>query len=176
MRELLHLTSNTQNVRYYTLPEIAQFDPNGFWYFGDIGFSTHGTLLNTLHHVITQSSAGKSNSELEKQSRAQVQTALRTLLSLKKIARIKPGSRYLYISADPATGDSQVKKRTEAGPSQRLPDWIVSEILIEIIRSCTTIPSVEEVARRLAKRGSSITQNQVRQVFEEHDLEKKTPD
>ncbi len=39
LRELHHLTSYTHNGIYYTLPGIAQFDSNGFWYFGDIGFS-----------------------------------------------------------------------------------------------------------------------------------------
>jgi hypothetical protein len=174
LRELNHITSYTHNGKYYTLLEIAQFDPNGFWYFGDIGFSVHGTLVNTLHQVITQSVAGKSNSELEKQCRVQVQAALRTLLQSKRIVRVKPGNRHLYVSADPSVSDHQIRKRTKSGPHQRLHDWIVGEILIETIRSCPMVPSIEDVAGRLAKRGSSITQNQVKQVFEEYALEKKT--
>jgi hypothetical protein len=80
LRELHHLTSYTHNGKYYTLPEIAQFDSNGFWYFEDIGFSIHGTLINTLHHAITQSATGKSSSELEKHCGTKIQAALRTLL------------------------------------------------------------------------------------------------
>lgn len=176
LRELHHLTSYTHNGKYYTLPEIAQFDPNGFWYFGDIGFSIHGTLVNTLHQLIKQSVAGKSNSELEMHCRARVQAALRILLQSKRIARVKPGKRYLYVSADLVASDRQIRKRTDVGPRQRLSDWIVGEILIETIRSCPNIPSIDEVTRRLAKRGSSITRDQVQQVFEEHELEKKTLD
>jgi hypothetical protein len=37
-------------------------------------------------------------------------------------------------------------------------------------------PNIEEIVKRLSKRGSLITQEQVKQVFEENDLEKKTPD
>ena len=176
LRELHHLTSYTHNGKYYTLPEIAQFDPNGFWYFGGIGFSIHGTLINTLHQIITQSAAGKSSSELEKHCRARVQMALRTLWQSRKISRVKPGNRQLYVSSDPAVSDLQIQKRMEVGPRQRLPAWIIGEILVETIHLCSIVPSIEDVAGRLAKRGSSITRDQVRQVFEEHDLEKKTLD
>ncbi len=174
LRELHHLTSYTHNGKYYTLPEMIEFDSNGFWYFGDIGFSVHGTLINTLHHVITTSESGKSNSELERYCRTRVQDALRNLLQSERIARIKPENRYLYVSADPSVSDRQIRKRTEVGPRQRLPDWIVGEILIETIRSCPMVLSIEEVAGRLAKRGSLISRDQVEQVFEEHELEKKT--
>ena len=114
LRELHHLTSYTHNGKYYTLPGIAQFDSDGFWYFGDIGFSVHGTLIDTVHQAITQSVAGKSNSELEKHCRAKVQAALRTLLHSKKIARVKLEKKYLYVHVDPSTGDRQIRKRIEA--------------------------------------------------------------
>ena len=114
LRELNHLTSYTHNGKYYTLSGIAQFDSNGFWYFGDIGFSVHGTLINTLCQIITQSEAGKSNSELEKHCRVRVQTALQTLLRSKKIARVKLEKKYLYVNADPSISDRQIRKRMGA--------------------------------------------------------------
>ena len=113
LRELHHLTSYTHNGKYYTLPGIVQFDSNGFWYFGDVGFSVHGTLIDTVHRTITQSVAGKSNSELEKHCRVKVQAALRTLLHSKKIARVKLEKKYLYVHADPRTSDRQIRKRIE---------------------------------------------------------------
>lgn len=113
LRELHHLTSYTHNGKYYTLPGIAQFDSNGFWYFGDVGFSVHGTLINTVHQTITQSVAGKSNSGLEKHCRVKVQAALRTLLHSKKIVRVKLERKYLYVHADPSISDHQIRKRIE---------------------------------------------------------------
>lgn len=174
LKELRYLTSYTHCGRYYTLPEIAQFDPNGFWYFGEIGFSIHGTLINTLHQIIIASESGKSTRELGQYCKIQIQGALRALLQTQKIARVKPSKPHLYVSADPVVGDKQIKKRAEVGPRQRLPDWIVAEILIEIIRECSSVPTVENIVKRFVKRGSSITQDQVKQVFEEYDLEKKT--
>ncbi len=173
--ELHHLTSYTHNGKYYTLPEITQFDPNGFWYYGDIGFSSHGTLINTLAHVIAVSESGKTNSELEAHFRTRVQDALRTLLNTNKIARTKPENRHLYVSSDPDISDRQIKKRMKVGGRKRLPDWIVGEILVETIRSFPGQPEVEEVMKRLSKRESLITREQVMQVFEENHLQKKTP-
>jgi hypothetical protein len=174
--ELHHLTSYTHNGKYYTLPEIAQFDPNGFWYYGDIGFSSNGTLVNTLAHVIAESESGKSNSELEAHFRTRIQDALRTLLKTKKIARTKPANRYLYVSSDLDISNRQIKKRMKVGDRKRLPDWIVGDILVETIRSFPIQPQIDDVVKRLTKRGSLITKEQVEQVFEEHNLEKKTLD
>lgn len=176
LRDLHHLTSYTHNGKYYTLPEIAQFDSNGFWHYGDIGFSSQGTLVNTLAHVIMMSESGKTNSELEAHCRTRVQDALRTLLNKNKIARTKPANRHLYVSPDPAVSDRQIKRRTEVGSRKQLPDWIIGEILVETIRSFPVQPEVDDVVKRLSKRGSLITREQVEQVFEENDLEKKTPD
>jgi hypothetical protein len=113
LRELHHLTSYTHNGKYYTLPEIAQVDANGFWYFEDIGFSISGTLVDTLLHAITQSAAGKSNSELEKHCGTKIQGALRTLLNSNKIARVRLEKRYLYVDVNPSVGDRQIRKRIE---------------------------------------------------------------
>ncbi len=176
LRDLHHLTSYTHNGKYYTLPEIVQFDSDGFCHFGEIGFSVHGTLVNTLTHVITASESGKTNSELETYCRTRVQDALRTLLNTKKIARTKPVKRHLYVSSDPTVSKRQIEKRTKVGDRKRLPDWIVGEILVETIRSFPVQPEIDEVVKRLAKRGSLITHEQVEQVFEENNLVKKTLD
>lgn len=175
LRELEHLTSYTHNGKYYTLPEIAQFDKDGFWYFGDIGFSIHGTLMSTLAYVITMSEAGKTNSELEKYFRTRVQNSLQILLKPNKIAKATQTKPCLYVSSDPVVSDRQIKRRAKVGSRKRLPDWIVGEILVETIRSFPVQPEIEDIIKRLSKRGSLITREQVRQVFEENDLEKKTP-
>ena len=117
LRELHHLTSYTHNGKYYTLPGIALFDANGFWHFREIGFSIQGTLIDTLHHIINQSTAGKSNSELEKHCKVKVQTALRTLLYSKRIVRVKPEQeRRSRCDADPNISDGQIRKRLEEEP------------------------------------------------------------
>jgi hypothetical protein len=176
LHDLNHLTSYTHNGKYYTLPEIVQFDEEGFWHFGDIGFSSRGTLMNTLVHIITMSESGKTNSELEKYFRIRVQNSLQKLLKPNRIAMAKPAKSILYISPDTTIGNQQIKRRTEVGYRKRLPDWITAEILVETIKLAPVQPGIDDVANSLIKRGSLITREQVKQVFEENDLEKKTLD
>jgi hypothetical protein len=176
LQKLHCLTSYTHKGKYYTIPKIAQFDKDGFWHFGDIGFSEHGTLMDTLIHVITMSEAGKTNSELEKYFRTRVQNSLQNLLKSNKITKAIQAKPCLYVSSDPEVSDRQIKRRKEMGSRKRLPDWIVSEILIETIRSFPRRPEINDVIKRLSKGGSLITYAQVKQVFEENDLEKKTSD
>jgi hypothetical protein len=176
MKSLGYLSSYTHSGRYYTLKNIPEFDKDGLWYFGDIGFSKHGTLMETILHLINHSTSGKTNSDLEKQQRVYVQNALLSLVKDKKISREQQDGVYVYFSADLETSRRQMKKRNEKGCRKRLPEWIVAEILIEIIRSLAGMPDLDEVAMRLSKRGSLITRAQVEQVFEEHDLKKKTLD
>ena len=87
LKQINYLTSYTHNGKYYTLKEIAQFNENGFWYYGDIGFSDRGTLIDTLEHVIKISESGQTNSELEKRFRTRVRESLRTLIESNKIVR-----------------------------------------------------------------------------------------
>ena len=176
LQKLHCLTSYTHNGKYYTIPDIAQFDKDGFWRFGDIGFSIYGTLMNTLAHLITMSESGKTNTELEKQCRTRVQNSLQKLLKPNKIAIAVQAKPCLYVNPDPAVSDRQIKRRTAIGNRRRLPEWIVVEILVEIIRSCSIQPEINDIVKRLSKRGSLITHAQVEQVFEENDLEKKTLD
>ena len=171
LKDLKHLTSYTHSGKYYTLPEIAQFDSDGFWHYGDIGFSSYGTLINTLSNVISMSESGKTNSELEKHFRIRVQESLRTLQGANKIGRGKIGSFNLYVNSDPNISTCQIKKRIKNN-RKVLPEWIVAEVLLESIRCLAVLPQAEDVMKQLSKRGSLITKEQVEQVFEEMDLEK----
>ncbi len=177
LRQLQYLTSYTHSRTYYTLPGIAQFDQDGLWHCGDIGFSAHGTLLDTLAHFVEHSEAGKTNSELEKQFKIRVQNSLLKLLNINKIAREKlVGKTFFYVSTDPGKRKRQVNKRKEQGKKTPVSEWMVIEILVEVIRASSSLISIEAVAHRLRKRGSSITRDQVEQVFQEYGLEKKTLD
>ena len=177
LRQLKYLTSYTHSRTYYTLPGIAQFDQNGLWHCGDIGFSSHGTLLDTLVHFVTQSEAGKTNSELEEQFKIRVQNSLLKLLNINKIAGEKLiGKSRLYVSTDSEKRQKQIRKRKEHGKNKPVSEWMAIEILVETIRASSSLINVGVIANRLHKQGSSITRDQVEQVFEKYGLKKKTPD
>ena len=57
-------TSYTQNGKYYTLPEIPQFDIHGIWQFKKVAFSKHGNLKKTIIKLVASSSAGLTGKQL----------------------------------------------------------------------------------------------------------------
>jgi hypothetical protein len=176
LKKLDYISSYTHARQFYTLRSIPEFDSDGLWHFGEVGFSKHGTLLETIIYLVNHSKNGKTNSDLEKQQRIYVQNALLSLVKTEKIRREEQDGVYIYFSADPEIRCSQMEKRNKIGNRQQLPIWIVIEVLIETIRFLAGTPNIDEVMACLAKRGSLITREQVRQVFEEHNLEKKTLD
>ena len=87
LRELDYLSSFSHVGRYYTLPRVANFDPQGLWFFEDVGFSRFGNLKQTLVQLVEQSIAGKTHEELEKQLRLRVHNTLLDLVRSGRIAR-----------------------------------------------------------------------------------------
>jgi len=177
LKELNYLTSYSHGGKYYTLHENASYDEVGIWYSGDIGFSKHGTLLDTILHLVEHSNAGKTGAELQQQCCLRVQNALLNLIQAKKIDREKlTGKLYVYLSTKPEKGKHQLTVRRESKTPLQIPQWIVIEVLVEIIRTSSQVVSLDTVASSLKKRGSSITREQIHTVFQRYDLEKKMPD
>jgi hypothetical protein len=176
LKKLDYISSYTHARQFYTLRTIPEFDSDGLWHFGEVGFSKHGTLMETIIHLVNHSKNGKTNSDLEKQQHIYVQNALLSLVKAEKIRREEQNGVYVYFSADPKICRNQMAKRNKSGSRKQLPVWVTVEILIETIKSLEEKPGIDEVITRLSKRGSSITREQVEQVFEENGLEKKILD
>ena len=58
------LHSYNMNGRYFTLPDIPQFNSAGIWLFQGIGFSRFGNLKDTVVELVQRSAAGLSIPEL----------------------------------------------------------------------------------------------------------------
>jgi hypothetical protein len=176
LRKLNALSSYSHAGKYYTLKTIAQFDENGLWHHGDIGFSMYGTLMNTIVHLVAGCNSGKSSSELEKQQQVYVQNALLALVKSKKLARRAVNGVYIYVSIDPEQGNRQIETRQSQEKIAPLPDWIIMQVLVATIKCLSGRVTEEKVALLLKKQGSSITLDQVKEVFKLYSLEKKTLD
>lgn len=151
LKQIDYITSYTHNGKYYTLPEIAQFDKDGFWHYKDIGFSIRGTLIDTLAYIIPISSSGQTNSELEKQFRIRVQESLRTLLESERIARKKVVNHNLYLNPDPAIAQQQIENRQKTCNRRKLPPFVLAEILLAVINTLSGIPDIDTVMKYLKK-------------------------
>lgn len=175
LRDLNYLSSYTHAGRYYTCRDIPLFDHVGLWHYSDIGFSRYGSLKDTIVHLVNASDAGETHSELEKQLRIRVHNTLLDLVNSGQINRIRVGRNYLYTIIDPERGKQQIQRRNEflTGSMQFLPDWLVIEVLAEVIREISARLAPHEVVSRLRKRGVDITVDQAKEVFRRYNLKKK---
>ena len=64
LSKLSYLSSYSHAGKYYTLPEIAQFDEQGIWEYCQVYFSQFGTLRDSILQVLKQSTTGYSANEL----------------------------------------------------------------------------------------------------------------
>ena len=177
LRELDYLSSFSHVGRYYTLPCVANFDPQGLWFFEDVGFSRFGNLKETLVQLVEQSIAGRTHEELEKQLRLRVHNTLLDLVRSGRIAREMFEGVFLYHSIRTERAQAQLARRRKgAGESAQdiLPDGIVIEVLAEIIRGNRLQIDQSAIITQLEARGIRITASQLDQLCTRLDL-KKTP-
>ena len=177
LRELDYLSSFSHVGRYYTLPCVANFDPQGLWFFEDVGFSQFGNLKETLVQLVEQSIAGRTHEELEKQLRLRVHNTLLDLVRSGRIAREMFEGVFLYHSIGTERAQQQLARRHEgAGESAQdiLPDGMVIEVLAEIIRGNRVQIDQNAIITQLDARGIRITASQLNQLCTRLNL-KKTP-
>ena len=89
LSRLGYLSSYSHRGRFYTLPEIPDFNQNGIWSCRSVMFSQHGNLLETAALIVQRSDEGFIASELESLLQVEVKHVLLRLLQRKKISRSK---------------------------------------------------------------------------------------
>lgn len=131
LKELSYCSSYSHGGRYYTLEKIAEFDHRGLWSYQDVHFSKHGTLLATLHHIISESHSGYFADELQELLFVSVKESLLRLVTQGQISREKVANRYLYCAAEPTTRKQQVMSRNiMESTEQELSDEARAAIII----------------------------------------------
>lgn len=177
LKEHDYLSSYTHAGKYYTLKQFAQFNQEGLWYYGAIGFSIYGTLKNTTFKLVRGSREGKTHEELEKKLRVRVHNTLLDLVRSQRVGRQVIGRLYVYVSAEPRRAAQQLKRRREIQAlvieESSLPaEWIRIEILAELIRASEVRLKAGQLVSRLERRGVSVTVEQVDRVLEYYVVKK----
>jgi len=170
-------TSYNHNGRYYTLPEIADFDPNGLWRYQGVFFSKQGNLKQTLVHLITHSAQGLSGAELGELLGLQPRSFLSHFRDHPALYRENVMGRWIWFAADPKKRAEQQQTRLARAVAKgsRMPtDREAVMILVDLIQHPDS--GLEQVARRLKPKGLDIDVDAIRQLLEHHDLLKKTVD
>lgn len=172
-------TSYNQNGRYYVLAEMPKFDQYGLWRLKGIFFSQQGNLKKTLIHLIDQSQAGYSM--LETNQILGIATDRFLSEYFKKhafLAREKYQGVYIYFSKRAALYRRQKRERekiVQTLAKRELPSDAESVlILAEWIKHPND--TLEQLTRRVRRRGVSLSIKKVRHLLIDHDLLKKTLD
>jgi hypothetical protein len=169
-------TSYNQNGRYYTLPEIADFDDNGLWRYQGVFFSKHGNLKQTLVHLVIHSEQGLSGAELGAILGLEPRSFLSHFRNHPEIFRENRMGRWIWFAADSQILKQQQEAReTKMAQGSRMPtDTEAVLILVDLLKHPNS--RLEQVVRRLKPEGLHLDADDIRQLLSHHGIEKKTAD
>jgi hypothetical protein len=170
-------TSYNQNGKYYTLPEIPDFDVHGLWRFKNVAFSKHGNLKKTIVHLITSSPAGLTGRQLGELLGLSPQSFVHHLHHYLGISREKRDGVFVYFSDDPLEYKKQIQERAtyiRQTAAITISDSEAVMILVAIIKHHGI--SLEEILRLPEIRKSKMARNAIQEFLAIHGLVKKTPD
>ena len=184
-----YFSSYNFNSSYFTLKDIPDFGKGGLWFHGDVGFSRHGTLTQTIKAMVEHSEAGHTVLELQKRLGTKVHNQLSRLCRSKMLTRFYVGRHCVYTSVECEVQTSQQAKRKQQirepraiGTNhydfkknellQQLDVLTVIRLLVEMIQKPGA--KTASLSQTLQRQGESITAAQVRGVIEFYSLSKKT--
>jgi hypothetical protein len=186
LRRRGYLTSYSHAGRYYTLRAIPAFDGRGLWFYGEVRFSSHGTLRATIVILVKRAPAGHTHEDLEVILGLRVHDTLRSLVEAKEIGRERIDAVYVYVDTDPEHARAQLTRRqgvarapasVEPAPSRPPPPppldlARVVDVLLAVIHAPRD--DARTIAARLRASGLAVEVEQVQAVFTQYGIGKKT--
>lgn len=169
------LASFNHNSRFYTLPDLPQFDEQGLWFHREIGFSSHGHLPQTIVALVLQSPGGLSAAELGQRLRLDPRSFLWQFHQHPSLQREKVQGAYVYFAADPVLAIRQKAARSAAALPVPLPSAEESiAVLVQAIQHPDHSP--EQLAAALHSAYPHLSAASIVALFAHHQLTlKKTP-
>ena len=137
-------------------------------------FSKHGGLRSSIISLVEQSSSGLSAKDLSQSLRCSVLDALSYFKENSELLREREAGRYIYFSSNPVVYAVQKQRRREWRQSQAkesLPSHANAVIiLVELIQHPSD--TLDQLTRRVRRRGISISIDEVRNLLLCHGLKK----
>jgi hypothetical protein len=167
--------SYNHNGRYYTLPDVPEFDGNGLWRWLGVYFSRYGNLKQTVVALVQRSPAGLDAGELRSLLGLDPRSFLSAFASDPRLRREKTQGQFVYYSADAAVYSGQRQRRSlrQATGREPAPSEAIA-ILVEKIKHPAL--SHEALSRQLRKQKVFVEAETLQHFFLRHGLtEKKTP-
>jgi len=161
--------SYNHNGRYYTLPDVPEFDGNGLWRWRGVFFSQYGNLKQTVIALVQRSSAGLDAGEM----RALLGLAPRSFLSAfandPQLRREKTQGRFVYYGSDAAVYSKQ-RQRRSLRPATGRPPTASEAIAILVEKIKHPALSDEALQRRLRKQKVLVETETIQHFFLRHGL------
>jgi hypothetical protein len=170
-------TSYNQNGKYYTLPEIPEFNQHGLWQYKNVAFSKHGNLKKTIVHLVSVSPAGLSGRQLGELLGLSPQSFLHHFRECPGIHREKHDGVFVYFSDNSEVLEKQVQQRNSLISRSEMVTISDSEavmILVAVIRHHDI--AAEEILTLPEIKNSKMKLINIQGFMEYHGLLKKMPD
>lgn len=174
VKKLGAVTSINHNAKYYSLPQIINFDENGLWEYKKVRFSKYGTLKATIIALVNNSDAGMNATEISELLAVAPHTLLAAMADKRELMRSKHARSFVYFSIDEELHNVQLQKRKEMNEQRSadlIPDAIGVLVLVEFIQNPEL--SLEKLTNRLNHKGAKITESLLHDFLGYHGLLKK---
>ena len=168
--------SYNRNGRYYTLPDVPEFDVHGLWHWRGVFFSQYGNLKQTVRELVRRSPAGLDAGELRTLVELDPRSFLSAFADDPRLRREKTQGRFVYYGSDPAvyTGQRQRREALSAKKGRQPTPFETVAILVEKIKHPAL--SNEALSRRLRKQKLLVEPETIQNLLVRHNLAvKKTP-
>jgi len=176
LKQVPYQRSYNYNGRYYTRKDRTRYDRFGLFSLGDIHFSRHGTVGETIKRLVYESDAGWTSRELQDMLHLRVQVFLLSAVRKGTVVREKIGGFYVYVHTDSAVRELQLLRRREqlevgaiASVEARVDDELIIAVLLALLKHPEA--KAAEIVRYLRGRSPPISMEQVGEVFTRYDLE-----
>ncbi len=176
LKAIGYYSSFTHNSKWYTLRSIPSFDPNGIWFYQDIGFCKHGNLNQAIGRFVEKSFQGLSAKDLYNILSVSCHPVLNQMYKNKKIDRFRTPKGFVYLSVSESKRRLQLKRLqvlTPAQPIERLSPQTAVYVLVELIKNPKA--SFLQLSAAVEKKRVKASQQAIAQLFKDYDLKKNPP-
>jgi len=172
LAKLKCVTSYTNNNRYYTLPDIPDYDKRGLWCHGSIAFSRNGTAKETVRVLVCESPSGLSHAELQEMLGTRLYTTLKALVVEKAVSSVADGKKIVFFSGDEIISHRQRNNRSERALAIADHPFNLTTVIEVLLAVFLEDRTQVESAYKYLKSGKHphITRKEVEEIFAHYKL------
>jgi hypothetical protein len=165
------LTSYNHNGKYYTLPDIPDFNQFGIWRHRDIGFSRYGNLKETVRQLVENSTAGMTAAQLGEVLGVNPYSFISHFRDDPRLQREKRSGRLVYFCAKPEILVAQREERAVTDPPAALPTDAQAVIILVCLLKHPNA-KIDELTREVQQKHSGIERGMIERLLDYHGIKK----